>query len=841
MNIFKKKLENKNKPSLAIDPIDLYQSLYHKDGYAYLRGIQEEVLKTWHQRRNENQILCKMNTGSGKTLVSLMMLYSKLVEGVGTSVYVCPDNYLLNQAKKQADLYGIPVCEISETNQFPSDFLNCKSILLCNFHKLFNAKSIFNRDNISIGSIVIDDAHTCLDIARRNTTLEISNKHEIFERLIKLFETELKRQAPGSYRRLLDGDPYAKILKVPYWNWFDMKEEILDILNEFSDDDELKFKWQMICDSLETFDCYIGPNGMQISPMIVPYESVKSFSEAKFKYILSATFEDQVDLIRDFGISEESVLNAIVPRNRKDVGQRLILAPKRFDPGIDDSEIRELVAELAGLGHNVVVLVPSIERAKVWYRYGAKNLNEDGHISENIDKLKRTKGGFYVLINRYDGIDLQGDMCRLLILDGYPRFSSYSDLYKEMRVDSIQASLKSQIIEQGLGRAVRSGSDYCAIILMGNDLVQFLGNKFNYGYFSPVTRKQLESGLTILDDEEDKTDSLKTIKDTINYCLSQDENWREFHNTILDEVKDDELSDVKKRDLSIAQHEKNAISQFNLKRFNDAKYIIDSKIINNKELALSLKHKGWYYEYAAKMLYQLDPVIANDLQIKATMAPHMLTPRNGENFSKLNKNEGQASMVASYIKQFNKSQDLKIHVQRILNELTFSQDIKALKFERALKETGLLLGFDAQQPENYFGNGPDVLWIMSDNHYLILEAKSMAIHGEITRDNIGQLLQSGEWFKKHYGNNAAHTLVTLQSPDVKGWNVNPSENSRVIDELSLSKLKSKLEQFYDAIVNKGINVISREDIGKLINAHGLSSENFRNTFLKLIKVNPKKS
>lgn len=839
-NIFKKKLESKSKPPLPTDPIDLYQSLYHKEGYAYLRGIQEEVLKDWNLRRTEKEILCKMNTGSGKTLVSLMMLYSKLIEGVGTTVYVCPDNYLLNQAKKQANLYGIPVCEITESNQFPADFLNCKSILLCNFHKLFNSKSIFNRDNIKIGAIVIDDAHTCLNIARQNTTLEISNTHEIFDRLIKLFETELKKQAPGSYRRLLDGDPYAKILKVPYWTWFDRKEEILNVLNEFSDVDELKFKWQMICDSLDTFDCYIGPKGLQISPMIVPYESVKSFAEANFKYILSATFEDQVDLIKDFGISEKSVLNAIVPRNRKDVGQRLILAPKRFDPEFEDSEIRKLAAEIASEGSNVVVLVPSSEKAQIWYKHGAKNLNDDNNISKNIEKLKESKGGFYVLINRYDGIDLHGDMCRLLIIDGYPRFTSYSDIYKEMRVDSIQASLKSQIIEQGLGRAVRSGSDYCAVILMGNDLVQFLGNKFNYGYFSPVTRKQIESGLTILDEEEDKANSIKTIKDTIYLCLNQDESWREFHNSILDDVKDDELSGIKKMDLSIAEQEKDAMKEFKLRRYKNATDIIGSTIINNKDLVLSLKHQGWYYEYAAKLIYQIDPVESNDLQIKATMVPHMLTPKNGENYSKLNKNEGQSSMILSYVKQFNKSQDLKIHYQSILDDLTFSQDIKALKFEKALKETGKLLGFDAQQPENEFGNGPDVLWIMSDNHYLILEAKSMAIHEEITRDNIGQLLQSGEWFKKQYGNTALHTLVTLQSPDVKGWNVNPSVNSRVIDESSLANLKIQIEKLYDAIVNKGINVISKEEIGKLINANGLTSENCRAQYLRPIKVNSKK-
>jgi len=51
-------------------------------------------------------------------------------------------------------------------------------------------------------------------------------------------------------------------------------------------------------------------------------------------------------------------------------------------------------------------------------------------------------------------------MCRVLILDGYPAFTSLKELYSEMRLESVKASLKAQIIEQGLGRGVRSGSDF---------------------------------------------------------------------------------------------------------------------------------------------------------------------------------------------------------------------------------------------------------------------------------------------------------------------------------------------------------------------------------------------
>ena len=46
------------------------------------------------------------------------------------------------------------------------------------------------------------------------------------------------------------------------------------------------------------------------------------------------------------------------------------------------------------------------------------------------------------------------------------------------------------------------------------------------------------------------------------------------------------------------------------------------------------------------------------------------------------------------------------------------------QFESALSELGAILGFEASRPEKLFGNGPDVLWIISKTTGLIIEAKS---------------------------------------------------------------------------------------------------------------------
>eukprot|EP01029_Cantina_marsupialis_P014986 TRINITY_DN328493_c0_g2_i2.p1 TRINITY_DN328493_c0_g2~~TRINITY_DN328493_c0_g2_i2.p1 ORF type:complete len:851 (+),score=94.65 TRINITY_DN328493_c0_g2_i2:2563-5115(+) len=834
MNIFAKKLEEAAQKEVTIEPIELFQSLFHKEGYSYLRGIQEEVLKMWHDIRSQRDVMCKMNTGSGKTLVSLLMLHSKMNEGVGPSLYLCPDKQLLEQTRKQAALYGIPVCEVDESNQFPTEFINSKSILLCTFQKLFNGKNIFDRDNIELGAIVIDDAHTCLDIAREATTVIIPRHHELFDKVRLLFEDDFKHQASGTYQRLIDGDPYAKVLKVPYWSWLNKNPEIITLLSQYTEDDILKFKWGLIADDLKLFDCFLGNNGIEIAPIHVPYHNNRPFNEAKHRYILSATFEDQVDLLKDLGISKDSIKNTLIPTYRKDLGQRLILAPRRFDCNISDQEVISVAKDYAK-NQNVVVMVPSRKMAQRWEDAGAKIITKE-NINDEIDYLKSNQGGIYALVNRYDGVDLNGDMCRVLILDGYPTFSSYKQSYSETRLEAVRASLKAQIIEQGLGRSVRSGSDYCVVFLTGKDITQFVGNQNNLKYFTPVTRAQLKLGLSLLDNES-RDNSLQTIVDTANLCLVQNEDWRRYHASVLSKVETQSFDDRFDKTLELAEVEASAIELFRNRNYEGAANLILTKIIGSIEL--TKKQKAWYFELAAQFMFQQNTVKSNDLQLKASQtATNMLHPKGGYSYSKITGGAIQASQVLEYIKQFETQYDFKNHVNDLLDNLKFSPDLHHSKFEGALATVGRLIGFNAQEPEKEFGNGPDVLWVLSDNHYLIIEAKSRAIHDEITRDNIGQLLQSGEWFKKAYGNGLNYNLVTIQPPNIKGWNVNPSDDTRVIDKNSLDLFKSNLQQFTEGVISFGFNAITNEQLAKLLISHNLTAPKFREVYLK--KINSKK-
>src|SRR5258705_9938060 len=83
---FKKRLARKDIPK-PIDPLAIYDNLDRASDKGPLRPAQMAILNEWHERRrDERDIIVKLHTGQGKTLVGLLLLQSKLNEEGGRVV-----------------------------------------------------------------------------------------------------------------------------------------------------------------------------------------------------------------------------------------------------------------------------------------------------------------------------------------------------------------------------------------------------------------------------------------------------------------------------------------------------------------------------------------------------------------------------------------------------------------------------------------------------------------------------------------------------------------------------------------------------------------------------------
>ena len=144
---FKKKIALKSKSKIT-NPIDLYNTLDRKSIAGPLRPVQEHALDEWYNnRKDERDLIVKLHTGEGKTLIGLLMLQSALNLGEGPCIYVCPNIYLVGQVCGEAEKFGIPFCIVDNNNLIPNEFLSGEKILITHAHKIFNGKSIFGTGN----------------------------------------------------------------------------------------------------------------------------------------------------------------------------------------------------------------------------------------------------------------------------------------------------------------------------------------------------------------------------------------------------------------------------------------------------------------------------------------------------------------------------------------------------------------------------------------------------------------------------------------------------------------------------------------------------------------------
>ena len=453
-----------------------------------------------------------------------------------------------------------------------------------------------------------------------------------------------------------------------------------------------------------------------------------------------------------------------------------------------------------------VSLVPSFRMAEQYLHLGAIIANNE-NIFQVIQDLKSGKfDQMAVVVNRYDGIDLPDESCRLLIIDSKPFFMSLSDRYEEScRLNSDVLNTKiAQKIEQGLGRSVRGEKDYSIVILIGGDLVKFIKSSLTNKYFSPQTRKQIEIGLEITEaakEDLQKEDSpFDVIYSLLKQSLKRDDGWKEFYKERMDEIEEpqevNQLLDLFKLESEAELHQYNGDSE---KAVEIMKKIIDNKCSNESE-------KGWYIQTLARYHYKLSKVESNNLQKSAFKKNYqLLHPKEGHNYKKIAYlNENRINRINAFVNQHSDYEELMLSIDNILDMLTFG--IPAEKFERALQELGVALGFLSQRPDKEYKKGPDNLWCGVNDKYFLFECKSEVLESrsEIIKHEASQMNSHCGWFEQTYGTKEVKRILIIPTKNLT-YQSNFTHSVQIMRKNRLKKLRDNVKGFFKEFKNYSIN------------------------------------
>lgn len=828
---FGKKL-NKTNILKKENPIDIYNSLDRKSVTGPLRPAQESILTNWYTNyRDKNDLIIKLHTGVGKTLIGLLILQSKLNIGEGPCLYICPNIYLVNQVCSEAEKFGINYCIIGDDNELPNEFLLSKSILITHSQKVFNGKSVFgiNSSYTEVGCIILDDSHACIDSINNSFSINIYKKENanLYNDILTLFEEDLIEQGEGTFHDIIASD-YDSILPVPYWAWQTKKKEILKLLSENKDKKDIAFTWPLLKNYIGNCKAFVSGAKIEISPYYIPIQNFGTFHFAKNRILMSATTQNDSFFIKGLQFSIDAVKNPLTDLTQIWSGEKMILIPSLIDDTCDRDTIINYFAKEHKGNFGIVALVPSFKKAELYGRLGS-NIANSSDIFERISQLKSNiNSNTLVICNRYDGIDLPDEACRILIIDSIPYFESLADKYEELcRPNSEVINRKiAQKIEQGLGRSVRGEKDFSVILIIGSDLVKFIKSVNTNKYFSEQTKKQINIGVEIAElakeDLSEDENPIKVILSLIKQSLKRDEGWKEYYSEEMNSIES-EKSSLNIYDILYLENEseKAYFAGDYEKACDKVQVILDTLITNDLE-------KGWYLQELARYKYNLSKLESNSVQ-KAAFAqnPQLLKPKDGISYNKINYiNENRVKRIKDFISKNDNYMELSIYIDSILDDLTFG--VEAEKFELALKTVGDLLGFISQRPDKLIRKGPDNLWCVGNNNYFMFECKSEVSSDrcEISKHEAGQMNSHCGWFETEYQDAEVKRILIIPTKNLSYY-ANFTHEVFIMRKGKLKELKNNMKEFIKEFKNYNITDISDEKVQQFINYHKLDIESLK--------------
>ncbi|RMN20577.1 hypothetical protein ALQ63_02239 [Serratia plymuthica] len=745
------KLRTQAKKSVPIEPGEIFRRLPKPEGFNDIYTSQEQVLESWFERRNDTDVVIKLHTGGGKTLVGLLMAQSTLNETKEPVLYLAPTRQLVKQTLEKAKAHGIAAVPYETGKPLADDFINGKAVMVATYKALFNGQSKFGvrggaKSPVKVGAVILDDAHVAFSVVRESFTLVVDASKDLacYEGLTSLFRRAFRESDRlGTFDDIIVGSS-GGVIEVPYWAWHEQLDAVREYLR--SDSDNHAFVWPLLRDNLHLCHALISRNSFTITPVLPLVNEFPTFSDSPRRIYMSATIADDSEIVRTFDADPRFVSNALTSRSLAGISERMILIPDLMPFPLDTldavSKLLKWTTEKRNFG--AAVLVQSRNAAKRWEEVAtfATSSEEVDHLVGQLQE--RAINGPVVLANRYDGIDLPGDSCRFLVIEGLPAGTTDYELMRAATLyggASISRML-AQRIEQGIGRGARGSGDHCVVILAGADLAGWIAKDANFQLLTSATRAQLDIGSMVSKEVKDHKELAKTVATSFD----RNPDWIEYHAETLAESLDQEPADP--THFEIADFERKAFNLWTDGYHDKAIAKLDKGI--NSATSLDVQTRGWLLQLAGRIANQWGQTERGDeLQQDAYgNNRNLLRPRVMPPYRPLATPSAQAIVIAQQFQGYRIRRGMLKRFEDVVSQL--HPNSTANQFEQALVDLAQMMGLTAERFDAG-GLGPDVLWLLPQKIGFIIEAKSRKLKkNALTKDNHGQLLVAQEWFNQNY-------------------------------------------------------------------------------------------
>lgn len=713
-------------------PEDLYDTLQGTDpDVHHLWSHQADALRTYFDNHCDSQdVALEFPTGAGKTLVGLLIAEwrrRKLRERVA---FVCPNNQLAHQAARKAQGYGIKAVLLIESHHDwdPAEraaFEAGSAVAVTNYHHIFNLDP-----KLSPQAVVFDDAHAGEAAVAGRWSIEAPRESDLYEALREVVTDTL----PPHFARMIGEDDlgprsHFEVELVAPPMVARLERRIARALDKYVEDGSpASYAWSAVRPGLASCLMYVSWSGILLRPLIAPTATLPQFADARQRVYMSATLGQAGELERSFGV--QKIERIPLPRGweRQGSGRRLMLFPSLAG----EADPRSSVKEAMKLAKRSLVIAPSEREARVaeneylpdWFPV----LHKDD-VRTSFDSFTNSENAVLVLANRYDGMDLPDEACRLVLLYRLPVGTHLQErfLFNTLGArEALEERVRTRIM-QGVGRATRNRQDYAVVLFAGMELIAFLSREDVRSSMRPELQAELDLGLSYADQEVPTLGAVETF-------LEQGEEWQpvEAHlRGVAEEMKAEPMSGADRLSAA-APHEVRAWTHAWRGDFVGARD--HARQAAEQLLGYPVKKYRALWRYLAASWGQMvsesngageDRRLAAELQREAKnefsslgwyprFDAELEAPPAGPDYP------WRGERAADWLERHRRGPRL----QRELKTLTTRiEDDEYKEFELGLEMLGQVLGFEAVRPNETAD--PDCAWRIGEELWLLWEAKTM--------------------------------------------------------------------------------------------------------------------
>jgi hypothetical protein len=793
-------------------PQEIFNKLTLRGSIGNIWQPQGEALKKWQGKRSDSDVVVQMNTGGGKTLVGLLIAQSIVNETKGRVLYVCPNNQLVEQIVDRAKEIGLmPAIRYKSIWRHREDFEAGNTFCVTNYAAVFNGRSIFRDDYVD--ALVFDDAHVAENVIRGQFTLKIPSDHAAFGKILHIFREHFANSSQAGRFEDISKGRFTSVLFVPMFivweHALQLRKTLIDVGVEA--DTKTKFAWEHLKEHLNHCAILVDGSGLEITPAVLPLSQLNYFQEGVRRIYLTATLPSQASFVRTFGVADPTIIQ---PSGKSGDAQRLFV----FVPGEDDEEQRREAMVLV-THHKCCVIAPSDKKGKDWVP--PANIYDTVSGQKEIDRFRKSQEPEMLgLIARYDGIDLPGDSCRVLILDRLPTGENLINRFidESIRVETIRISNIATRVVQAIGRIFRSNTDHGVVLLVGSQLQSWVRTQKNRTYLPKLLQQQLLLAGELAKQIEDNE---FTWEDLIEGLLKGDENWDEMYNEYIDQFETSISSFTAEWHIELILQEQEAYEKLWQGQFHQAAdaYAVLATSAQKHDYRLV----AWYRHWRGLALMCADDRQGafHEFVVAANSRSELGRPsEKREHAFKLEKSVETGKQACNLAQWYRKRKDqIQDAIRQVESDLKYGPDTN--KAEEACRILGSLLGLHAKRPDKAKGTGPDVTWEgEGDLSVLGLELKTnKKKDGEYFKRNISDCHDHAEWLSKNFGDKVKSIIVGPTLPVAK--KANPSDVLQVVEIDSMRDLFTRAKYMFEA-VEAGDKTYLEHSFQTWINYYGLN-------------------